>query len=103
VAVLDARLSYRSIVAAPRYKTDYIAGAVPGALTAYDLPDLAACLAPRPLLFVAPRNGLGALAEEADVNADLAVTRSAYAAQKLTVVRDVDRAAAGRALADWLR
>jgi hypothetical protein len=103
VAVLDAPLTYRSLVTVPRYKTAYIAGAVPGALTAYDLPDLAACLVPRRLLFVAPRDGLGALVQESDLNRDLAVTRSAYAAQGITVVRDSDHASASRALAEWLR
>jgi cephalosporin-C deacetylase-like acetyl esterase len=107
VVVLDAPFSYRAIVAVPRYKPAYIAGAVPGALTAYDLPDLAACLAPRSLLFVAPRDGRGEPADAGAIERDSAVIQSAYAAKSaakgLVVVREADRAAAGRALEAWLK
>ncbi len=50
VALLDSLATYDSIVMNEYYKPELIHATVPGALTAYDLPDLAATLAPRPLL-----------------------------------------------------
>ncbi|MFH1070680.1 MAG: alpha/beta hydrolase family protein [Candidatus Glassbacteria bacterium] len=49
VALLRGPVSYGALVTNRFYKFDF-AGAVPAALTAYDLPDLAACLAPRKLV-----------------------------------------------------
>lgn len=100
VALVDAPLSYRAIVAAPRYRTAYLAGAVRGALTAYDLPDLAAGLAPRKLLIAGARDGAGALANAEMVGADLAVARSAYAApSQLSIGHEGER----DALTAWVR
>lgn len=50
VALLGPYISYHSLVSHQYYNLDFIEGAVPFALTAYDLPDLAASLAPRKLL-----------------------------------------------------
>jgi hypothetical protein len=50
VALLGPYTSYHSLVSYQYYNLDFIEGAVPFALTAYDLPDLAASLAPRKLL-----------------------------------------------------
>ena len=51
--MIDAPLSYTSIVLNRFYSVPFDC-AVAGALTACDLPDLAACLAPRRLLYVSP-------------------------------------------------
>jgi len=74
VALADSLLSYRSVVMSRSYTTPPDA-LVPAALTAYDLPDLAAALAPRPLLLVNPTDAHGNPAAEED----LAVIRTAYA------------------------
>ena len=58
VAACDALATYRSIVEAPRY-VHPVADFVPGALLRYDLPDLAASLAPARLLVVNPQDALG--------------------------------------------
>lgn len=52
VALFEPLLSYRSVVMNRFYESAFIMGAVPAALTAYDLPDLAATIAPRKLLIV---------------------------------------------------
>jgi dienelactone hydrolase len=51
--------TYRSVVEAPRYAHP-VADFVPGALRTYDLPDLAAALAPAPVLLDQPLDALGA-------------------------------------------
>lgn len=50
VAVSGMYASYQSVIEIERYQPDYVYSMVPGALRAYDLPDLAASLAPRPLM-----------------------------------------------------
>ena len=50
VALIGSLLSYASLVENEDYRAELVHASVPGALTAYDLPDLAARLAPRPLL-----------------------------------------------------
>ena len=55
VAVYEALASYRSVVDAPEHAHS-VADFLPGVLLHYDLPDLAAALAPRPLLVAAPRD-----------------------------------------------
>ncbi|MBN2410064.1 acetylxylan esterase [candidate division KSB1 bacterium] len=52
VALIEPLVSYRSIVQNEYYQPGLIPSTVAGALTAYDLPDLAACIAPRKLLMV---------------------------------------------------
>ena len=50
--LLRPLVSYASFATSPFYRPEFIHATVPGALTAYDLPDLAASLAPRPLAIV---------------------------------------------------
>ena len=78
VALVDPLLSYRTVVMNRYYSVDF-AQCVPNALTAYDLPDVAGGLAPRPLVLMNPRDQLGRLASEDDLDRDLAVVRAAYA------------------------
>ncbi len=59
VALVRAPLDYTGIVLNRYYRPELVHAVVPGALTAYDLPDLAASLAPRPLLVVDPVDHLG--------------------------------------------
>jgi hypothetical protein len=58
VAAVDALATYRSIVEAPRYAHS-VADFVPGALLAYDLPSLAAALAPARVLMLHPQDAAG--------------------------------------------
>jgi hypothetical protein len=56
IAVLDAYVSYQSVVLNELYDPTYIHNAQPGVLQHYDLPDLMAALAPRSLLISARSN-----------------------------------------------
>jgi len=51
--------SYSSIVMNRNYNTRFILSAIPAALTAYDLPDLAAAFAPRKLFIAGMTDGNG--------------------------------------------
>ena len=81
VALIGPPLSYYSIATNKDYKADFIPNAVAGALTSYDLPDLAASLAPRRLLVVNPVDGTGRRAGSERVESDLAMVHAAYAAK----------------------
>lgn len=54
--LLNPYPSYRSIAENRFYESKFVYGIVPGALTAYDLPDLAATLAPRKLYIAMGKN-----------------------------------------------
>jgi dienelactone hydrolase len=106
IALVDAPLSYRSLVMSPRYLPAYLTAAVPAALTAYDLPDLLACVAPRSVLLVDPRDGLSALAETTAIERETAVTTRAYAPhparlKTISLSRGAP-AVLSTALAEWL-
>jgi hypothetical protein len=107
VATIDAPLSYLSLVTEPKYATRYVPSAVPGALTAYDLPDLAACMAPRGLLLIDPRDGNGIPVAESTLRTETAVITQAYATgnagQRMKIVRGAETPAIREALAAWLR
>nr|WP_295932030.1 alpha/beta hydrolase family protein [uncultured Dyadobacter sp.] len=59
VALFDPYVSYYSLVTQQYYNLDFIEGAVPSALTTYDLPDLAASLAPRKVMMANVTDGKG--------------------------------------------
>ena len=79
VALLEPLLSYQSLVMNRYYRPDFIQAVVPGTLTTYDLPDLAASLAPRPLLMVDVVDENGHPSETARVQQTYAVAHKAYA------------------------
>ncbi len=97
ITLIDSPISYRSIVMNRLYRigltkreggdnwhpyeVDFSWG-VAGVLTAYDLPDLLGCLAPRKLLLVDLKDHLLKSAPEALINEDLAFTRAAYSEMK---------------------
>jgi cephalosporin-C deacetylase-like acetyl esterase len=88
-AALDARLvevilqgtlmSYESVARAP-INRQVLAAVVPGVLGKYDLPDIAACLAPRPLTLADLRLPAGPRALLADVRRAYAYALAGYAA-----------------------
>jgi dienelactone hydrolase len=75
VALVAPLASYRSFVMNRFYYSPFIMGAVPAMLTAYDLPDLAAVLAPRNLLMIGATDGQGTTR---DIDADLSFVRKSY-------------------------
>jgi len=92
IALLDAFASYQSIVTSRFYRSSFIPATVPGALTAFDLPDLAACLAPRKLFMAGVTDGKGVKMLPGEVSREYDVTRKAYesfhAETHLTIISD---------------
>ena len=100
IALIEPLSSYRLIVMNRYYNPRLIPATVAGSLTAYDLPDIAACLAwtgqsrvhygtephwrdrARPLLMVNVTDGNGDRARSDVIEKDLAVIRSAYSAAR---------------------
>lgn len=78
VALIGSYTSYESIVLNEFYNTDYVHSMVPGALLAYDLPDLAASLAPKKLMMVDMRNEKGDRMSEGDLAKALSYLHQAY-------------------------
>jgi cephalosporin-C deacetylase-like acetyl esterase len=77
VAVEGTVLSYMEIVRA-RYHEGLTAAFVPGVVRDFDLPDLAAALAPRPLWIVDPRTPTGALVPTSRARSEFAPAAAAY-------------------------
>jgi hypothetical protein len=78
IALIEPYSSYRSIVMNPFYNAKYVYSVVAGALTAYDLPDLEASLAPRKLLIEDITDGNGKSSDFESINKDLAIIKNAY-------------------------
>ncbi len=77
VAIEGTVLSYLEIARA-RYHEDLTATILPGVLKDFDLPDLAAALAPRPLWIVDPRSPTHALLSTERARSEYEPARSAY-------------------------
>lgn len=107
IALIETPLSYRSLVTVPNYAPHYLTQAVPGALTAYDLPDLLACVAPRGVLLFDPRDGRGAPVDAATLAHETSWITSAFAQHpaRLTIVAPSAGEPAGlsASVSDWLR
>ena len=78
VALLGSLSSYNSIVMSRFYATRFIQGAVPGMLKSYDLPDLAASLAPRGLLLVNTVDGAGTTDDDQAIDHAHSIIRNSY-------------------------
>jgi len=78
IALIDPYSSYQSIVMNRFYNPAFLHSFVPGALKAYDLPDLAASLAPRKLIMVNVTDGLGNTTDTESINKDLDIIKIAY-------------------------
>ena len=78
VALIEPYSSYRSLVLNRFYNPQYVYSIVPGALTAYDLPDLEASLAPRRLLIAGVTDGNGKCTDIESINKDLVIVKNAY-------------------------
>jgi hypothetical protein len=78
IALIEPYSSYRSIVMNRFYNPKFVHSIVPGALNAYDLPDLAASLAPRKLLMANVTDGNGKRTDVESINKDLNIIKTAY-------------------------
>lgn len=90
IALLEPYSSYQSIVMNRFYYPGFVQNLVPGALTAYDLPDLEASLAPRKLMMVGTTDGNGEKTDQNSIDKDLEIIRTSYksknASGELTIV-----------------
>ena len=92
IALIEPYSSYQSIVMNRFYNPKFVYSIVPGALNAYDLPDLAASLAPRKLLMANITDGNSQSTDISSINKDLDPVITAYhfrnADGKLNIVQD---------------
>jgi hypothetical protein len=84
VALIEPYLSYRSMVMNRYYDPGLHISAVAGSIGVYDLPDLAASLAPRRLLMTGITDGTGRWAESQDDENDISAIQTAYDAENST-------------------
>jgi len=82
IALIDPLISFQSVVMHKYYQPGMIEAAVPGAITAYDLPDLAACLAPRTLWMINVQDHRKRLATQKQIDDTYRFTRETYASKK---------------------
>jgi hypothetical protein len=78
ISLIDSPVSYKSMALNQFYDGNLFDNAVAGALTAYDLPDLMACLAPRRVALVGLRDQIGHPASAAIVEEELLFPKSVY-------------------------
>ncbi|MEX0771021.1 MAG: acetylxylan esterase [Balneolaceae bacterium] len=78
ILLLGPYSSYRSLVMNRFYEPGFIPSTVAGALTAYDLPDLAATLAPRRLMMAGVTDGSGNPAISEQLKDEFSVIEAAY-------------------------
>lgn len=79
VSLIGAPVSYRSMVLNEFYDKSFFNNAVPGALMAYDLPDLLGCIAPRRVALVALKDQMKQDASPEVIQEELSFPRSVYA------------------------
>lgn len=107
MALIEPLISCRALVMNRRYNSFFILAAVPSALTAYDLPDLAASLAPKKLLMVNVTDEDGKPADQELRNTDLQVVKEAYqtknAQDQLTIRRWQSFETLQDLFDDWLK
>jgi dienelactone hydrolase len=104
VMLVKAPLSYYTITQTHVYTTDPAFNwGVAGALTAYDLPDLAACIAPRKLTFAGLQDGEKKDAPADQVNGQMKFAKSIYAKSpgKLTIA-SLPEGEMAESIAAWL-
>jgi dienelactone hydrolase len=78
IALIEPYSSYSSIVLNHNYNQSFIHSTVPGALKAYDLPDLAASLAPVRLLITGITDGDGKSDKTAEIYGEYDFVKKAY-------------------------
>ncbi len=89
LALINPYASYHSIVMERFYDPGFHISTVAGSIGVYDLPDLAATLAPRKLLMAGITDGAGSITQSESIRNDLSVIQAAYeyanASGKLTI------------------
>jgi len=107
IALIEPYSSYSSLVMNHRYSQPFIHSTVPGALKAYDLPDLAASLAPVKLLITGITDGEGKADKTAEIYAEYDFVKKAYslknAAARLNIVIPADTGKPNALYEEWIR
>ena len=78
LALIEPYSSYRAIVMDESYKAGFLHSTVASSIGVYDLPDLAASLAPRSLLLAGVTDASGNISNAKDIADDLWVIKEAY-------------------------
>lgn len=78
VVLVESLVSYESIIMHEEYDPRWIHSLVPGALRAYDLPDLAAVIAPRRMLMINPVDQNSDIYSTASELDDFEIVKSAF-------------------------
>jgi hypothetical protein len=81
VILIEPYSSYFSLVSSRFYNPHFILSAVPGAIGNYDLPDLAASLAPRKLFIAGTTDGNAKINDTAIINNDHNIIKSYYSSR----------------------
>jgi len=105
VALIQPYASYRAIVMDNDYNADFLHSTVAGSIGVYDLPDLAASLAPNALLIAGVTDANGNSSIDAAMEKDLAVIKAAYqqkAKNQLQIVPEGTIAQLSGQLKAWL-
>jgi hypothetical protein len=106
VALIAPYSSYRSIVMNRLYDPHFIQSTVPASIGVYDLPDLAASLAPQKLLMAGVTDGTGDDKNSSDINQDISVIKTAYkfkeADKNLQITSAISEDRLNTVLKSWL-
>ena len=89
------------------YNPAFIPGAVPGALRKYDLPDLAANIAPRKLFIYGVTDGMGSIKDITGINKDIGIIKKAYkqhnSSKNLLILTEQSDSSKYDILLEWLQ
>lgn len=107
VALIEPYSSYTSIVENRFYKPSFVHSIVPGALKAYDLPDITAAIAPGKLLIAGVTDCNGEIAGKEYVEKELEIITKAYrssnAENQLTIVPGEVTEILSNLLMNWVK
>jgi hypothetical protein len=105
VALIQPYSSYRTIVMDKNYDAHFLHSTVAGSIGVYDLPDLAASLAPKKLLLVGVTDGNGNRNNAIDTDKDISVIEAAYqnyAKDRLKIAPEATFEKLGDVFKKWL-
>jgi dienelactone hydrolase len=103
IVLFNPLLSFQSITDTPDYKPKYAMSCVPGALAAYDLPDLLAALPTRTTLLINPVDAAGKEIDLATCNAVYNQALSGKPAPSAELRQRLSPANLAEVIGDWLK
>lgn len=107
VLLIKPYSSYRSVLVNRFYNPHFVYSLVPGALTKYDITDLAATLAPRKLTLAGVTDCNGLYEDSDNIDEDLTVIKNGYnikgAANQLHIISPNDLENRDKLFQEWLK